>query len=125
MVGQSQFPEKPFLDVLYQEPGATLFLINDPEDNYLLHAEVEGKITHNRLKHFDKIFIAVIAGLIERDLDHVLAWVPLNEGKLNFARYFGFEELPSIRMLINANGDRIPLQEMIYVFPKVSDEENS
>lgn len=125
MVGQSQFPEKPFLDVLYEEESATLFLINDAEDNYILHAEVSGPVSHNRLRHFDDIFLSVIAGLMERELDHVIAWVPMNEGNLNFARYFGFEELPSIRIVPTADGGRQSLQEMIYIFPRLDDAENA
>lgn len=127
MVGQLQLPETPLLEVLYEEPGSMLFLIRDEEGELSLSAHVEGEITHNRLKHFDEIFISVIAGLIEQGLENITAWVPMNEGNLNFARYFGFEDLQSIKAIRLNNGRKKIFREMIYIFPtnRIENETNS
>ena len=119
-VGQSQLPETPFLDLIYSEPGAKLFLGHTGEE-FLLTADVEGKVTHNRLKHFDKIFLATVLGLMERGLDHISAWVPLD--KLNFARFFGFEELNSVRIIQGLEGETLKLREMIFIFPEVGNDQ--
>ena len=124
MVGQLALPETPFLDVIYKEEGATVYLIHDG-DELILHAEVEGKITHNRLKHFDRIFLAIVLGLIERGLDHIVAWVPVDQGNLNFASYFGFEELNTIRVLPQLDSSKKMLREMIYIFPKDDDDQEN
>ena len=116
MVGQSQLPETPFLDLIYKEDGAKLYLLHDGRE-FILNADVEGEVTHNRLKHFDRIFLAVILGLIEREIDYVKAYVKTED--LNFAKYFGFEDLNTLRVLINTDGTRVFLNEMIYRFPEL------
>jgi hypothetical protein len=123
-VGQSSLPERPFLDRLYSEDGAELYLLHDGQD-FVLHAAVEGSVSHNRLKHFDEVFLAVILGLIEQGLDHVMATVPLHEpDKINFAKYFGFEEMPSVRVYKDAYGEPSYFREMIYIFPVTLDDQN-
>lgn len=125
MVGQSQLPATPFLERIYSEDGAELFMIVDESGEFALHATVTGKVTHNRLKHFDEIFIAVIRGLLERGLDHVVAWVPAHsQGNLNFVEYFGFEPLESLKVVPSPNGGQVVLREFIYIFPEVTNEEN-
>lgn len=103
-----------------------LFLLRDEDGELSLTAHVEGEVTHSRLKHFDKVFIAVIAGLIEQGLEHITAWVPVAEGNLNFARYFGFEDLQSLRAIRLDNGRKKILREMIYIFPtnRIENEAN-
>jgi hypothetical protein len=46
----------------------------------------------------------------------------MEESKLNFARFFGFEELPSVRVLPPIHDKPVYVREMIYIFPVTNDD---
>jgi len=120
-VGQSQSLATPSLNVVYEEPGATLYLAFIG-GIFTVHTDIRGDLTPSRVKHFGSVFMHLVAGLEDRGMDHIDTWVEKdNWDQKRFAEFFGFEDTGFFKCLEFEDGSEKLYEEMRFVFPKEED----
>lgn len=111
-VGQSLSPETPSHNLIYEEPNLKLFLTDLGDGELSFHADIQEKITLSRIKHFNDIFIKVLAGLVERGVPYLKTYVR-TETEFNFAVFFGFEPTENVRTVWYRDGSEIAYHELV------------
>ena len=108
----------PRLNCIYQEPGASVYLVDFGDGSLTLHVSFTGKITLSRIKHFEEIWSMIVIGLWERGSTTVDTWIEYNnETQRRFAEFFGFENTGFLKEMEFNNGTSMLMEEMQYKIP--------
>jgi hypothetical protein len=97
-------------------------MVDVGDGTWTLHAIILGKITKNRIKQFEEMFLNLVLDLMDRGFDHLDTWVEYdNEKSIRFAEHFGFRETSWLKVM-NIEGQEFVMTEMRYEFPELNKE---
>lgn len=90
LVGPSQSPEIPYLNLVYEEPGVKFYLANIA-GQLSFHSDLENPTGPNQLKHLRDLLDCLVITLMDKGMEHLDTWIPPeNEEQIKFAEFFGF-----------------------------------
>lgn len=114
--GPSQSQAVPFRNLVYEEDGLRLYLI-DVLGQLSFHIENEIEIDAGRLKHLHEVFTCLLFTLTEKGWDHLDTWIPPEmEKEIRFAESFGFQQTGKIKVIEYINGVTQELLELRITF---------
>lgn len=110
--GQSQSQETPFRNLVYEEDGLRLYLI-DVRGQLSFHIDNDIPINPERLKHLHEVFDHLKNVLIKKGWHHLDTWIPPEmKSEIKFAESFGFEKTGFDKVIYYTNGVEQILTEM-------------
>lgn len=114
--GQSQSPVHPFRNLVYEEEGLRLYLI-DVCGQLSFHIDNEIEIDAKRLMHLREVFACFLFTLTEKGWHHLDTWIPPEmESEIRFAESFGFAKTGLEKIISYADGTEQHLTEMRITF---------
>jgi hypothetical protein len=112
MDGQSKSAAIPSRNLVYEEEGLRLYLI-DVCGELSFHIDNEIEIDAERLKHLHYIFTCLLYTLGQKGMDHLDTWIPPEMTKeIRFAESFGFQRTGFNKCISYVNGETQELTEL-------------
>lgn len=116
MDGQSPSQGTPFRNLVYEEDGLRLYLI-DICGELSFHIDNEIPIDLARIKHLRDIFASLLYVLSEKGWHHLDTWIPPHmENEIKFAESFGFSKTGYEKIIKYVDGREQNLTEMRITF---------